>query len=80
MKDKTAWLFNEPVDPSKWGISDYFDVIKHPMDFGTIKVSDKKYFWVGGVFGDKFTLKKCFLCWKKMFLGGGEFFLPLFLF
>lgn len=32
-----AWIFHEPVDPVKLSIPDYFDVIKHPMDFGTIK-------------------------------------------
>jgi ankyrin repeat protein len=32
-----AWIFHEPVDPVKLGIPDYLDVIKHPMDFGTIK-------------------------------------------
>jgi hypothetical protein len=30
------------VDPTNWGITDYFDVIKHPMDFGTIKVRKKQ--------------------------------------
>lgn len=32
-----AWLLEEPVDPEKWGISDYFDVVKKPMDFSTIR-------------------------------------------
>ena len=32
-----AWPFMEPVDPIKLGIPDYFDVIKHPMDFSLIK-------------------------------------------
>jgi hypothetical protein len=32
-----AWIFHEPVDPIKLGIEDYFDIIKKPMDFGTIK-------------------------------------------
>lgn len=27
----------EPVDPSKFGIDDYFEIIEEPMDFGTIK-------------------------------------------
>jgi hypothetical protein len=31
------WVFSEPVDPVKLGIPDYFDVIKHPMDLGTVK-------------------------------------------
>jgi hypothetical protein len=37
-KHSMAWPFNEPVDPIKLNIPDYFDFIKHPMDFGTIAV------------------------------------------
>ncbi len=29
--------FQEPVDPVKFGIMDYNDIITHPMDLGTIK-------------------------------------------
>lgn len=36
-KVKGAYIFQTPVDPIKLGIEDYFDVIKNPMDFGTIK-------------------------------------------
>jgi hypothetical protein len=25
------------VDPAKYGIDDYFEIIQEPMDFGTIK-------------------------------------------
>ena len=32
-----SWIFHEPVDPVKLNILDYFDVVKSPMDFGTIK-------------------------------------------
>jgi E1A/CREB-binding protein len=32
-----AWIFAEPVDPVKLNIPDYFSVIKHPMDLGTVK-------------------------------------------
>ena len=39
---KPAHYFHEPVDPSKYCISDYFDIIKEPMDLGTIK---KKLFF-----------------------------------
>jgi transcription initiation factor TFIID subunit 2 len=39
MKDPNAYLFNRPVDPIKDGVPDYFQVIEHPMDFGTIKVT-----------------------------------------
>eukprot|EP01114_Cavostelium_apophysatum_P000334 TRINITY_DN10314_c0_g1_i1.p1 TRINITY_DN10314_c0_g1~~TRINITY_DN10314_c0_g1_i1.p1 ORF type:complete len:730 (-),score=233.39 TRINITY_DN10314_c0_g1_i1:29-2218(-) len=37
MKDEHAWPFLEPVDPIKLNIPDYFNVIDHPMDFGTIQ-------------------------------------------
>lgn len=37
MKHKNGWVFNEPVDAEKFGVSDYHDVIKQPMDLGTVK-------------------------------------------
>ncbi|KAL6975909.1 hypothetical protein U1Q18_024704 [Sarracenia purpurea var. burkii] len=37
MKHKHGWVFNTPVDPEALGLVDYFDVIKHPMDLGTVK-------------------------------------------
>nr|GMC48638.1 transcription factor GTE8-like [Ipomoea batatas] len=37
MTHQHGWVFNEPVDPVKLNIPDYFTVIKHPMDLGTIK-------------------------------------------
>lgn len=36
-KSKGGYYFHDPVDPSKYGIDDYFDIIEQPMDFGTIK-------------------------------------------
>lgn len=37
MKHKGAkLLFNQPVDPEALGLSDYFEVIKHPIDLATI--------------------------------------------
>jgi Bromodomain len=36
-KHNMAWIFHEPVDPKRLNIPDYFDIIKHPMDFGTVK-------------------------------------------
>jgi len=36
-KHQQAWIFYEPVDPEKLNIPDYFDIVKHPMDLGTIK-------------------------------------------
>lgn len=34
---KKAWAFRTPVDPVLLNIPDYFTVIKHPMDLGTIR-------------------------------------------
>ena len=33
-----SWIFQEPVDPVKLEIPDYFDIIKKPMDFETIRL------------------------------------------
>ena len=32
-----AWPFEDPVDTIKLGIPDYFDIIRRPMDLGTIR-------------------------------------------
>lgn len=37
MTHQYGWVFNTPVDVVKLKIPDYFTVIKHPMDLGTIK-------------------------------------------
>ncbi|KAA8524275.1 hypothetical protein F0562_010698 [Nyssa sinensis] len=37
MKHKHGWVFNSPVDAKALGLHDYFDIIKHPMDLGTVK-------------------------------------------
>ncbi|KDO33592.1 hypothetical protein SPRG_19224 [Saprolegnia parasitica CBS 223.65] len=37
METENGWAFNQPVDPVQWNIPDYLDVIKCPMDLGTIK-------------------------------------------
>ncbi|RVW14133.1 Transcription factor GTE8 [Vitis vinifera] len=37
MSHQHGWVFNEPVDIVKLNIPDYFTIIKHPMDLGTIK-------------------------------------------
>lgn len=36
-KAKGGFYFHEPVDPAKYGIDDYFDIITEPMDLGTVK-------------------------------------------
>ena len=38
-ENKLANLFLKPVDPQKEGIPNYLEVIKKPMDLGTIEVS-----------------------------------------
>ncbi|PSR95712.1 Transcription factor like [Actinidia chinensis var. chinensis] len=37
MKHKHAWVFNKPVDAKALGLHDYHDIIKNPMDLGTVK-------------------------------------------
>ena len=36
-KHQFGWPFQTPVDALKLNIPDYHKIIKHPMDFGTIK-------------------------------------------
>ncbi|CAN6553292.1 unnamed protein product [Malus baccata var. baccata] len=42
MNNKESWPFNEPVDPVKLRIPDYFHIISHPMDLGTVKAKLQK--------------------------------------
>ena len=37
MEHQNGWVFNTPVDPVELGLPDYFQVIKKPMDLGSIK-------------------------------------------
>ncbi|KAK9110789.1 hypothetical protein Sjap_018849 [Stephania japonica] len=37
MKHKHGWIFNAPVDVVGMGLHDYNQIIKHPMDLGTVK-------------------------------------------
>ena len=37
MGHQFGWVFNNPVDPVELGLPDYFEVIKKPMDLGTVK-------------------------------------------
>ncbi|EEF37258.1 transcription factor GTE4 isoform X2 [Ricinus communis] len=37
MKHKYGWVFKSPVDVKGLGLHDYFTIIKHPMDLGTVK-------------------------------------------
>jgi len=42
-KHQYAWPFLTPVDPDILNIPDYFDIVKHPMDLGTVRKNLKKY-------------------------------------
>ncbi|ONK71144.1 uncharacterized protein A4U43_C04F5160 [Asparagus officinalis] len=37
MTHRYGWVFNTPVDVVKLKIPDYFNIIKHPMDLGSVK-------------------------------------------
>ncbi|XP_050218946.1 transcription factor GTE4-like isoform X2 [Mercurialis annua] len=42
MKHNYGWIFNKPVDVKKLNLHDYYKIIKHPMDLGTVKSRLKK--------------------------------------
>jgi len=45
-KHTHAWPFHTPVDTIKLGLPDYFEIIKKPMDMGTIKKRlENNYYW-----------------------------------
>jgi len=45
-KHQFGWPFQSPVDAVKLNIPDYHKIIKHPMDFGTIKKRlENNYYW-----------------------------------
>ena len=47
MKHKHGWVFNTPVDVVGLGLHDYHQIIKQPMDLGTVKsrLSKKEFGW-----------------------------------
>jgi len=48
-KHQHAWPFHFPVDTIKLNLPDYFEIIKKPMDMGTIrKRLDTNYYWEAG--------------------------------
>ena len=55
----SAQLFHNPVDPDRLGIPDYFEVVKDPIDFGTIKqrLQHNVYFTMQEVIDD---IQRCF--------------------
>jgi len=44
-KVKGNYIFHAPVNMEKYGITDYYDVISSPMDFGTIKMRLNSYYY-----------------------------------
>ncbi|XP_020880821.1 transcription factor GTE7 isoform X2 [Arabidopsis lyrata subsp. lyrata] len=49
MKHKWAWVFNTPVDVVGLGLHDYHQVVKKPMDLGTVKLNLDKGFYVSPI-------------------------------
>ncbi|KAL8117868.1 hypothetical protein AgCh_015674 [Apium graveolens] len=45
MKHKHGWVFNKPVDAVALGLHNYHQVIKHPMDLGTVKTRLGKHYY-----------------------------------
>ncbi|KAA3488598.1 Transcription factor GTE7-like protein [Gossypium australe] len=45
MKNKHGYIFNSPVDVVGMGLHDYYDIIKNPMDLGTVKSRMSKNFY-----------------------------------
>lgn len=58
-KHQFAWPFHLPVDPVKLGLPDYFDIIKHPMDLGTIKQRLESQYYT--------SAKECIQDFNQMF-------------
>ncbi|KAJ1921362.1 hypothetical protein H4219_000679 [Mycoemilia scoparia] len=64
LRNSHASPFLEPVDPVALGIPTYFDIVKHPMDLGTIKkkVSSHEYSTVADFVSDiRLMLDNCYL-------------------
>ncbi|XP_071741634.1 transcription factor GTE7-like [Rutidosis leptorrhynchoides] len=49
MKHKLSWVFNKPVDAVALGLHDYHQIIKRPMDLGTVKSNLSKGFYANPV-------------------------------
>lgn len=66
MSDKrNCNLFNEPVDPIKLQIPQYFDIIKKPMDLGTVRSNLRS--------GQYLNLKNCFMDIEQVFTNAMKF-------
>ena len=55
----SAQIFHHPVDPDRLQIPDYFEIVKEPIDFGTIKqrLNHNYYFEMHEVVED---IQRCF--------------------
>ena len=42
-RNSKAYIFNSPVDVEELDIPDYYQIVKKPMDFGTIKTKLKEH-------------------------------------
>ncbi|CAI9752966.1 unnamed protein product [Fraxinus pennsylvanica] len=49
MKHKHGWVFNTPVDVKGLGLHDYYQIIKSPMDLGTVKFRLKRIVYESSV-------------------------------
>jgi hypothetical protein len=58
-KHQFGWPFQTPVDAKKLNIPDYHKIIKHPMDFGTIKKRLENHYY--------FTAKECIKDFNTVF-------------
>ena len=45
MKHRFGWVFNAPVDVTGLGLHDYYQIVKCPMDLGTVKSKLDKSFY-----------------------------------
>jgi len=64
----SASIFHKPVDPDRLGIPDYFDIVKEPIDMGTIKqrLNHNYYFTM------KEFVRDIELCFDNCILFNGE--------
>ena len=58
-RSNSAQIFHNPVDPDRYGIPDYFEIVKDPIDFGTIKqrLNHSQYMGMQEVIED---IQRCF--------------------
>jgi len=64
MKHKQAWPFNSPVDVKLLQLDDYYEIVKEPMDFGTIhrRLNEDYYSTLDSVISDiRLVFSNCYL-------------------